>query len=234
MKLGGLQKLTLIDYPGKVACTVFSMGCNFKCPFCYSSELVIKEKMRQQTALKEKDFFQFLNKRKGMLQAVVLCGGEMTLQKDLLKFAKKIKDMGYLIKLDTNGSSPQVLKSLIHKRLLDYVALDVKAPLRQEKYDEAAGRAVDLRDIKKSIDLVKKSGIDYEFRTTVVPTIHSKQDILDIADALAPAKKYYLQNFRAEKNINHKFQNFKPYPLEFLEDIRKSVPSHSFEEFGIR
>jgi len=231
MEIGGLQKLTLIDYPGRLAATVFLIGCDFRCPFCYSPELVLPEKIKDQPRIPEKDFFDFLKERKGLLEGVVICGGEPTIHQDLPDFCEKIKKLGYLVKLDTNGSNPEMLKKLINKKLIDYVAIDIKAP--KAKYSQAAGVKVDVKKIEESIDILKESKIDHEFRTTVVPTFHKKEDILKIARWLNPAKKYYLQNFRPEKTINPKFEKVKPYPQEYLVEIQKAV-SPSFEICQIR
>ncbi|MDP2930763.1 MAG: anaerobic ribonucleoside-triphosphate reductase activating protein [bacterium] len=129
MIIAGLQKTTLIDYPAKIACTVFLAGCNFRCPWCYSSELVLPEKIKKQSQISARDFFKFLKGKKGLLDGIVLCGGEPSLNKDLPVFIKKIKKMGFLVKLDTNGSNPEMLKRLIKQKLVDYVAMDIKAPL---------------------------------------------------------------------------------------------------------
>lgn len=224
IKIGGLQKLTLIDFPDKLACTVFLMGCNFRCPFCYSSELVLPEKIKKQMLISEKYFFDFLKERKGTLEGVCVCGGEPTIHEDLPQFCQKIKKLGYLVKLDTNGSSPEMLKKLIDKRLVDYVAMDIKAS--REKYEKTVGVKIDLDKIKKSIEIIKNSGIDYEFRTTVVPTIHNKEDISEIAKWIGGSKvKYYLQNFRPEKTLDPKFKKIKPYPQEFLTEIQKAIVS---------
>lgn len=273
VEIGGIQKSTLIDYPGKMACTVFLIGCNFRCPFCYSSELVLPEKIKLQPKISAKDFFDFLKERKGLLDGVVICGGEPTMNEDLPDFIKKIKKLGYLIKLDTNGSNPEMLRELIEggmrtlaKRdslssltslplrgnsLIDYVAMDIKAPLgvkiqkskteplfmeakakkrisfpspsKSQKYDVAAKVKVDLDKIKKSIEIIKNSGLGYEFRTTVVPTIHIKEDIIEIARELSPAQKYYLQNFKPEKTIDPKFERIKPYSKNFLREIKKEI-----------
>ena len=231
MKIGGLQKTTLIDYPSRVACTVFLLGCNFRCPFCYSAELVLPEKIKNQPEISEKEFFDFLKQRKEFLQGVVLCGGEPTLNKDLSEFTDKIKKMGYLVKLDTNGSNPEMLKKLIDKKLIDYVAMDIKAP--REKYALATGNRADLEKIQKSIDILKKREIDYEFRTTVIPAFHKKEDIIEIARWISPAKRYYLQNFKPEKTIDPKFENVEPYPEEFLLDIQEVISS-SFEVCKVR
>ena len=233
MKIGGLQKLTLIDFPGKLACTVFLVGCNFRCPFCYSGELVMPEKIKGHPTIPEKDFLGFLRKKKGLLEAVVICGGEPCINDDLPEFCGKIKKMGFLVKLDTNGSKPEMLKKLIKEKLIDYVAMDVKTSFGNQKYDKATGMKIFLGKVKKSIEIIKNSGIDYEFRTTVVPTIHSKEDIIELAKALSPAKKYYLQNFRPEKTINPAFEKIKPYPQEFLLKIQKEI-SPFFEVCRVR
>lgn len=229
MILGGLQKTTLIDYPGKIAATVFTSGCSFRCPWCYSSELVLPEKIKFQPEISEKDFFKFLKEKQGLLEGVVVCGGEPTLHKDLPKFVKKIKSLGYLVKLDTNGSNPAMLQKLISEKLIDYAAMDIKAPLalkskfQNSKYEKAAGVKVDLGAIKKSVEIIKNSGIDCEFRTTVVPGIHSKEDIIQIAREISPAKKYCLQNFRPEKTINPNFEKIKSHQREFLLEAKKAV-----------
>jgi len=230
MIVGGLQKLTLIDFPGNVACTVFLSGCNFRCPWCYSKELVLPQDAKSQPKISELYFFNFLKERKGLLSGVVICGGEPTIHKDLPQFIKKIKKMGFLVKLDTNGSNPRVLEGLFKDHLLDYVAMDVK---QIKKYDEATGTKVDMKKIKESVELIKNSGVDYEFRTTVVPTVHTKEDIIGIAKWLSPAKKYYLQNFRPERTVNPSFENQRPYSDKDLLDIRKAIVS-LFETCEIR
>ncbi len=232
MKIGGLQKFTMIDYPGKIACTVFFLGCNFRCPWCHNPELVLPQKFDKKSEISEKDFFNFLKERKTLLQAVVLCGGEPCIFNDLPKFCEKIKKMGFLVKLDTNGSNPKMIKNLLSRSLLDYIAMDIKAPYTE--YERAVGVKVDLGEIKKSIGMIKDSGVDYEFRTTIVPGIHTKEDILQIAKEILPAKKYYLQNFRAEnKTINPGFQDIKPYPEKYILDIKKAVAQFFSAKGGI-
>lgn len=225
MILGGLQKVTLIDYPGKLATTLFTCGCPFRCPWCYSPELVLPEKIEKQPKISEKYFFDFLKERKGFLEGVVLCGGEPTINEDLPQFIEKIKNLGYCVKIDTNGSNPQMLKKLIDAELVDYIAMDVKAPLEPQKYFMAIGVEFDLEKIKESIRIIKNSNIDYEFRTTLVPSIHTKEDILEIAKEISPAKKYFLQNFRPEKTLNPAFEKIKPFPSEFLIEIQKEISS---------
>ena len=232
MEIGGLEKSTLIDYPGRIAATVFLLGCNFRCPFCYSSELVLPEKMAEQPKIAEKAFFDFLKERQGLLEGVVICGGEPTIHKDLPDFIKRIKDLGFLLKLDTNGSNPEMLRELMQKGLVDYVAMDIKAPLGA-KYDLATGVKVDLDKIKESIEIIKGSGVDYEFRSTIVPSIHTKEDVIQMAKDISPAKKYYLQNFRGEKTIDPRFEEIKPYAKDFLLEIQKEI-SPFFEICQVR
>jgi pyruvate formate lyase activating enzyme len=231
IEIGGLQKTTLIDYPGRLAATVFLIGCNFRCPFCYSAELVVLDKIKKQPRISQKEFFTFLKERKGLLEAITVCGGEPSLNKDLPVFIRKIKKLGYLVKLDTNGSNPKMLKKLIKEKLVDYVAMDIKAP--KENYEKVVGRGVNIDDIEKSIEILKQNKVDYEFRTTIVPTIHSRGDIIKIAKWIGPAKKYYLQNFLPEKTIDSGFEKIKPYPKELLLDIKKEI-SRFFEICGIR
>jgi len=232
LKIGGLQKLTLIDYPKKVACAVFLIGCNFRCPFCYNGELVLPEKTKKQPVIPEKTFFEFLKDRKGLLDGVCITGGEPTINSALPKFIGKIKKMGFLVKLDTNGTNPQMVKRLIKSRLIDYIAMDIKSSFSvsdsqaakgTSKYDEAAGVKVDLRKIKESIDVIKNSGIDYEFRTTVVPGIHLKGDIVELARSISTVKRYYLQEFKAGKNINRQLSAVNPYSRKELGEMRNAI-----------
>jgi len=231
MQIGGLQKLTLIDYPGRLAATVFLCGCNFRCPWCYSSELVLPEKIKNQPKISEKEFFDFLKERKTLLEGLVLCGGEPTYHKELPDLIKKIKKLGFLVKLDTNGSNPKMIKKLIDNKLIDYVAMDVKLP--KEKYPKIYGKRVKIKNIEESIKILKEGKIDGEFRTTIVPKILQKEDILKIARWISPAKKYFLQNFRPEKTVDPKFEKIKPYPQEYLLEIQKAI-SPFFEICQIR
>jgi len=231
MSIGGLQKLTLIDFPGRLAATIFLCGCNFRCPFCYSSEIVLPEKIKKQPKIAEKVFFDFLKERKELLEGVVICGGEPTISEELTTLIKKIKKMGFSVKLDTNGSDPQTLEKLIDKNLVDYVAIDIKGP--KERYGEFAGGKVDVEKIQKSIDILKKGKVDYEFRSTIVPTLHKKEDVVAMARWISGAKRYFLQNFRSEKTINPAFEKIKPYPQEFLLEIQKAI-SPFFEICQVR
>ncbi len=219
MIIGGLQKNTLIDYPGKIACTVFLAGCNLRCPWCYSSELVLPEKIEKQPKISQEELFGFLKERKGLLDGVVICGGEPTINEDLPSFLKKIKDMSFSVKLDTNGSNSKKIKDLIDKGLIDYVAMDVKLP--KEKYKDILD--IDPERIEKSISLLKEGKVDYEFRTTVVPGVLKKEDVVKIAEWIRGAKKYYLQSFRAEKTIDPQFEKIELYSDEYLKNIVDTV-----------
>jgi len=235
MIIGGLQKLTLIDYPDKLAATVFLAGCNFRCPFCYSSELVLPEKIKDQPKISEEEFFDFLETRQSLLEGIVICGGEPLINKDLPGFIKKIKKMEYAVKLDTNGSNPRMLKELIDNKLIDYVAMDVKAP--KDKYDDLAGKKVNIKDVERSISLLQgesqRGNVDYEFRTTIAPGLLKKEDIIKIASWLSGSKRYYLQNFRPDKTLEPKYEKIKPYPDKYLLEIVKAV-SPFFEDCRLR
>ena len=233
MRIGGLQKITLIDYPGKVACTVFLTGCNFRCPWCYNPELVLPEAIGKHPKISEKYFFNFLKKRKGLLEGVVICGGEPTIDKKLPDFIKKIKKLGYLVKLDTNGSNPKILKNLIDKKLIDYIAMDLKAPLKTKSsklktksYDEATGVKTNPDKIKKSIKIIKNPGINYEFRTTLVPKLHQLKDIVEIAKQLKGAKIYFLQQFKPEKTIDSKYKKYKPLSPKQIAFLQKECQKY--------
>lgn len=191
MKILGLQKLSMVDYDGHIATTIFTSGCNFACPFCHNSSLVTK--ISQNEEIDTNDIFAHLKKRKGIIDAVVISGGEPTLQPDLIDFIKALKEYGVSIKLDTNGTKPEVIKKLIENNLIDYIAMDIKNS--PQKYPTTAGRDVNLEAIKTSIDYIIKSNIDHEFRTTLVEEFHSTLDILEMSKKLKGAKKWRLQKF---------------------------------------
>lgn len=227
MIIAGLQKTTLIDYPGKIACVIFLAGCNFRCPWCYSAELVLPLKIVKQPRILEKEIFDFLKKRQGQLDGVVICGGEPTINKELFRFIEKIKSLGYFIKLDTNGSNPIVLKDLVNSKLVDYVAMDIKAPQNSKVHQMIMQEGVTIDKIKESVEFLKKGLVDFEFRTTVVNTVHSKEDFLEIAKWIGGQNvKYYLQNFRAEKTIDPEFEKVKPFDDKILKEIAKEISPH--------
>ncbi|MBQ6947119.1 MAG: anaerobic ribonucleoside-triphosphate reductase activating protein [Clostridia bacterium] len=190
MKIYGFQKMTLLDFPGKVACTVFTGGCNFRCPFCHNASLVTHI---DGAPIAEEEILSYLNKRKGLLDGVCVTGGEPLLQGDIASFLRRIKEMGYLVKLDTNGAFPDRLRALLEAGLVDYVAMDIKNS--KEKYAVTAGVPVDLAAIERSVELLKEGRVDYEFRTTLVKELHTEEDILSMAKWLSGAKYWYLQNF---------------------------------------
>lgn len=218
MKISGLQKLTLLDYPGKMACTVFTYGCNFRCPFCHNAMLVTEE---NSDSISEDEFFTFLKKRQGILDGVCISGGEPTLQKDLAEFIGKIKAMGYAVKLDTNGSKPEVLRNLIEENLLDYVAMDIKNS--PAKYSLTCGCEVDIALIKESISIIMESGIDHEFRTTTVREYHTTEDFAEIAKWLKSDSKYFLQQFVDSGNLIG--ENLSPFDKEELAILAERIKS---------
>ncbi len=244
MLIGGLQKTTLIDYPGKVACIVFTMGCNFRCGFCHNPELI---EMGSKSNISEDVFFDFLKKRKKILDGVVITGGEPLLQKDIKDFIIKIKKENFLIKLDTNGTFPDMLKELIDLKLIDYVAMDLKNVL--EKYSdvvnaggEDSGSIRSLaavpcegdcggawgefrirtleKNVLKSIKILLENKVDYEFRTTVVEGLHTKEDLIEISKLIKGAPRYFLQKFvAAPKLLDKSFETRRSLPVAELEDV---------------
>ena len=219
MKIGGLQKVSLIDYPGLICATFFLQGCNFKCSYCHNPELV--DTRLFQPCIKENEVLDFLNTRKGKLDAMVVTGGEPTIHDDLESFIKKIKKMGFAVKLDTNGSQPQVIKTLLDEKLLDFIAMDIKAPL--EKYKSVVKVPVNADSIKESIQLILKSKITYEFRTTIVESQLEEKDILQIEKLISGAKSYALQKFVPAKTLDKKFLKEKSYPDEKFQKIKKHL-----------
>lgn len=191
MKIFGLEKLSMVDYDNHLCCVVFTAGCNFCCPFCQNSDLVNYTNLKE---ISEVEFFTFLNKRKGLLDAVCVSGGEPTLQPDLIEFIKKIKELGFLVKLDTNGTNPKLLQQLINNNLVDYIAMDIKNSLTA--YTKTSGKGnFNLEDIKKSVELLKENKVPYEFRTTLVKHHHTTKEIKEMAKWLNGGKKLFLQCF---------------------------------------
>lgn len=219
MEICGIQKTTLIDYPGKIGCTIFLYGCNFRCGFCYNSELVTE---KPKGCFSQEKIFEFLEKKKGKLDAVCITGGEplLTLDKG---FVKKIKEMGFLIKIDTNGSNPEKLREFIDEKLVDYVAMDIKNSC--EKYNLTTGVDVDISKIEESIKIISKLP-KYEFRTTIVPNLHTKEDVEKIGKWFKSLdvfpKKYYLQGFKNEGSfINPKYSEISNTREKFLYELKE-------------
>ncbi len=223
MILKGLQKTTLLDFPEKVACTVFTGGCNMRCPFFHNASLVISP--RGNSDISEKEFFEFLSKRKNILDGVCITGGEPLLQRDIEDFMKKIKDTGFALKLDTNGSYPDRLRSIIDKGLVDYVAMDIKNS--KEKYPLTAGVDIDISKISESISLLLEDKIPFEFRTTVVKELHTPEDIVSISEWISGAKAYFLQSFTDSGDIIASgLSAYSPEEMKsILTLVQKNIPS---------
>ncbi len=222
MLIGGYQKTTLLDFPGKVACIIFTYGCNFRCPWCHNAALVTDECVK----VPEDEIFAFLNKRRGILDGVVISGGEPLLQKDIFAFVAKIKEMGFSVKLDTNGTSPEKLAELIDAGMLDYVAMDIKNS--KEKYAQTAGiDSVDMENIERSANIIKEAKVPYEFRTTLTRECHEAEDVVKIGEWIAGAEKYFLQSFADSGNIiGGEFSAFSFEEMTAMaESIRTLVPN---------
>jgi len=228
MKIGGIQKLTLIDYPGKVSATIFTFGCNFRCKFCHNSDLVEPNLFFHEIKIDE--ILKFLEKRKKVLDGVVITGGEPTIHTDLPNFIKKIKDMGYCVKLDTNGSNPKMLADLIEKKLVDYIAMDIKAPMGL--YNEIARIDVDQQAIRQSVGILLEEKIDYEFRTTAYPKLNSEEFVM-IGSWIDGAKRFWIQQFRNTSTLDKTFQSLKPHSETKLEEIAEIMKKY-VKEVGIR
>ncbi len=214
--------MTLLDYPGRVACTIFLGGCNFRCPFCHNAGLVLG---KNTESFSEEEILSYLEKRKGLLDGICITGGEPTLRPDLLDFIKKIKALGYAVKLDTNGSNPTLLKRLVKEGLIDYVAMDIKNCIR--KYPETCGdMSLNLSPIKESIAFLLEGSIDYEFRTTIVKELHTIEDIETLSCEIKGAKRYFLQNFVDSGDLlSFGYSAHDPAVLkDMLEAARKSIP----------
>lgn len=214
MRIGGIQKTTFLDYPDKMACVIFTVGCNMRCPFCHNRELALGTSPADPAAAGGEEVFEFLKNRKKILEGVVISGGEPTLQPDLFDFIKKIKEMGYLVKLDTNGSNPGILKGLIDKKMIDFVAMDIKADW--DNYDKATGIKANLREIRKSIMIIEKSGIDYQFRSTIVRGIHDRRMVEKMKREFPDL---VLQKFRPNNCLDPKFLKVKEWDDEEWEKM---------------
>ena len=240
MLIGGLQKTSLLDFPGKISAIVFTAGCNFRCGYCHNPELVKNITLNsdhcrieaqshniQAQTLSSVDIFEFLKNRKGKLDGVVITGGEPCLQKDLPEFIKRIKSEGFAVKLDTNGSFPEMLEKVLPD--LDYVAMDIKAPL--EKYAKITASVIDTDKIQKSINILKNSGIDYEFRTTVVKSQLNYEDFEKIGRLIYGAPKYYLQKFVPSKILDKKLENAETYLNKEFARIQEILKPYVKETF---
>jgi pyruvate formate lyase activating enzyme len=228
MKIGGIKKTSLLDFPDTISAIIWTIGCNFRCPFCYNREIVLG----RVEIISEEEVFSFLEKRKEMLEGLVISGGEPLMQKDIAQFIEKVKKIGYLVKIDTNGTYPKKLKELIDKKLIDYIAMDVKAP--KNKYDDLTGVKTDIKKIEKSIEIICNSSVNYEFKTTFAPKLLTKKDIIEVAKWLKDSKRFYLQQFNNEANLlSPKLQNSSPYSKDELIDTLKDIKPY-FEYCDVR
>lgn len=227
MEFKGHQKSSFIDFPDKICTVFFTAGCNFRCPYCHNSDLV----HNKGEVIGEDFVFDYLDRRKKMIDAVCISGGEPTLHEGLYSFIKKLKEKGYLVKLDTNGTNPDLLKKLISDRLVDYIAMDIKAPIY--KYNIVSNTNTDIDKITESMSIIKGSDIDYEFRTTVCRELLTQNDIIEIAEYLKGSKRYYIQNFRDGDTILAGQKQFSPYDTRTLKEIEEQIKSY-FVIFKIR
>jgi len=221
MDITGLQKTTLLDYPGKIACTVFFAGCNFRCPFCHNASLVTTDH-RPQPLMDDEALLAFLATRRRKLDGVCITGGEPTLQPQLPQLLQRIKELGFLIKLDTNGSRPQILRQLVDNQLIDYVAMDIKSS--PAGYETLCGGPVDLQAIRESAAFLLRGHVDYEFRTTLVKPLHTAADLDAIGRWLTGAKRYYLQQFVDSGDLIG--SGMEAFSAEEMEALRQAVLPH--------
>lgn len=227
MIIHGIQKLTLVDYPGKCACILFSGACNFRCPFCQNGSLVLHPE--NEPVISEDELFSFLKKRKNMLDGVVVTGGEPTINSDLIPFLGRIKELGYSVKLDTNGYLPSMLKNAVKSGSVDYVAMDIKTSL--DEYDLLTGVKTDTSRIEESIAFLLEGNVDYEFRTTVVRELHKRENFVKIGETIRGCRRYFLQSFVQSEDTIQK--GFASPSLEDLQGYVKLLNSY-IENVSIR
>ncbi|MFO7895624.1 MAG: anaerobic ribonucleoside-triphosphate reductase activating protein [Candidatus Cloacimonadales bacterium] len=221
MKIGAIQKFSMIDYPGKLSAIIFTQGCNFRCPYCHNPELVQPNLFVK--SLEEKQIFDFLKTRLNKLDAVCITGGEPTLHPDLPRFIAEIKALGFLVKLDTNGTNPAMLELLLKENLLDYIAMDIKAPL--EEYRRVTKTEVEANTLRRSINLIEHGAAEYEFRSTLVSTLHTAQDVKKMAKSLGKAQKYFLQKFVPSKTLDASYLSETTLSDATFKDIIQTMQS---------
>jgi pyruvate formate lyase activating enzyme len=231
MLISGIQPFTLLDYPEKVSCIIFTPGCNFRCGYCHNPEFVLPEKVAalRPDFITEEAFFNFLDQRGQLLDGVVISGGEPTLMPDLEEFIKKIRSRGLLVKLDSNGNRPAILKKLFSQNLIDYIAMDVKTSL--PRYNALVGPWASEQNVGESIKMIKESGIPYEFRTTMVKEVHTTDVINEMCRLLDGSKKLFLQSFRSETTLNPVFSKYNPFSNEEMEALAERFRKHISEVF---
>jgi len=230
VEIKGFVEVSLVDWDGKVSSVIFLSGCNMRCPFCYNATLVLRP--QEMPTIPFRRVEDRLKKSRGWIDGVVITGGEPTIHKELFGLCEKIKALDLLVKVDTNGTNPRVVEELVKNRLVDYVAVDVKAPLNRKRYSEASG--VDagplLENIEGTIDFLMAGGIEHEFRTTLVPTLHAREDVVKICQRIKGCRKYALQNFRSDaETINPSFRDLRPFRVKemqsFLAEAKRFVPN---------
>ena len=220
MKIIGFIETSLLDWDEHIVASIYLPGCNFRCPYCHNKNAVLNPNSFDEIPI---DYIEsYISENKDFLDGIVVSGGEPTIHDDLQDLLRKIKGLGLKVKLDTNGTNPDMLEHLISENLIDYIAMDIKAPLNT-KYSDAAGVEVNLENIKRSIDLIESSGIDYEFRTTIVPLFLSKDDVYSIISELSGSKKYALQQFRPDYTLDPALSELKPYPSEIIMDLANAA-----------
>lgn len=218
MKIGGLQKLTTLDYPDKLACIVFTAGCNMRCGFCHNPNLVLEKLIKKSTQISVDEVMSFLEERKGLLDAVVISGGEPTIQKGLYDFVAIVKKKGFMVKLDTNGTNPQIVKRLIDDKLIDYVAMDIKAS--EKKYKGLTKLKTTFNNILKTRDILMSSDINFEFRTTLIKGFHDKEELKRILEICKDCPRYAMGTFRNEVVLDPNFRKYSGFsPSEMKEYV---------------
>lgn len=219
MRIGGFLKQSLIDYPGYIASVIFTSGCNFRCFYCHNPELVLPERIEENELIKETEVFAYLERNKLLLDAVVITGGEPTIQNDLIEFITKVKELNLKVKLDTNGTNPEILSMLINSDLIDYIAMDIKTPLNLEEYRKIVGKQFSisqLDNILKSIRIIAQSNVRYEFRSTLIKDIHSLEDVKQMSESIKG--NYYLQEYNPDKTLQDNCEFKNPFLKTELKD----------------
>jgi len=232
MQFNGFQKTSLIEWPGKIVSIVWVAGCNFRCPFCYNRDLVLKN--IDLKIFEESKILEYLEENKNLIDGLMITGGEPTLQPELADFLAKVHQLELKVGIESNATHPEIIENLLKNKLVDYLAVDIKAPLEKDKYKKLTGVEIDVEKIKKSIKLIKDSDIEYEFRTTIIPNLLNKKDILEISQTLKGAQRYVIQQFIPQETmINHDLVEIKPYSKEELLAIEREIKDN-FQECYVR
>jgi len=229
LPIKGLQKTSLIDYPGKIVCTIFLADCNFRCPYCQNPDLI--ENPDKLPIIKEEEVIEYLKEKRKWLDGICISGGEPTIHKELVDFIKKIKKENFLVKLDTNGTNSIMIKELLDNNLVDFISMDIKISL--DKYEDVAKVKINKEDIQKCVDLIRNSNIDYEFRSTILPKLHSEENIKKIGEWLKGSKKFVLQEFRSKICLDKSYEKEKPFTKEEMEKFKKLLEPY-FDKVEIR